>query len=306
MKKQLGNHNTSVRSGERHQQLKNANVVDNPWQTLRRYTDARIGLGRAGISLPTSAMLGFQLSHAKARDAVKLRLDTEMLHQQLQTQLSEFSCMLASSPLVLHSQAFDRTSFLQRPDLGRRLNGASRNTLLNFMTKQEGDSAPEYDLAIVVADGLSSLAVQHNAVPFLKQFMMRMESEKGLSKIAPITIIEQGRLAIGDEVGETLNAKAVLLLIGERPGLSSPDSLGLYFTWAPKVGMNDSQRNCISNIRPAGLGFDDAAQRAMYLLTEASRIKRSGVQLKDHSDCNALDALTHRGMRKHSFLTKAS
>ncbi|MEM5496261.1 ethanolamine ammonia-lyase subunit EutC [Paraglaciecola mesophila] len=302
MKKYIEEPATQSKRLDNHGSLSNSKVVKNPWRTLRSYTNARIGLGRAGISLPTSEMLGFQLSHAKARDAVKLRLNT----QELQHKLTEFSSLLPCPPMVLHSQAFDRTTFLQRPDLGRKLNDVSRNDLLNFMTQQGGESEPQYDLAIVVADGLSSLAVQHNAAPFLKQLMTRLHSASESWSLAPMTIIEQGRVAIGDEVGERLNAKAVLLLIGERPGLSSPDSLGLYFTWQPKVGLNDAQRNCISNIRPAGLGFDDAAQKAMYLLTQARRLKLSGVNLKDRSDSDVLSALQNRVVPMRSFLTKPS
>ncbi|ABG39951.1 Ethanolamine ammonia-lyase light chain [Paraglaciecola sp. T6c] len=285
-----------------HASMTSSEVVNNPWRTLRRYTNARIGLGRAGISLPTSEMLGFQLSHAKARDAVKLRLDTE----ELQHKLTEFSSVLPCPPMMLHSQAFDRTTFLQRPDLGRKLNDVSRNLLLKFMTQQAGTTQPDYDLAIVVADGLSSIAVQYNVQPLLRQLITLLKHESESWRLAPLTVVEQGRVAVGDEVGEYLNAKAVLMLIGERPGLSSPDSLGLYFTWAPEIGLTDARRNCISNIRPAGLGYDDAAHRALYLLKEARRLNLSGVALKDRSDSPALNALKTNAVPKRSFLTKPS
>tara|TARA_R110000772_G_scaffold24895_2_gene65330 strand:+ start:5332 stop:6240 length:909 start_codon:yes stop_codon:yes gene_type:complete len=282
--------------------LTSENIVNNPWRALRRYTDARIGLGRAGVSLPTSEMLDFQLSHARARDAVKLPLNIEKLQQQL----AEFAPALPCQPMALHSQAFDRTTFLQRPDLGRKLNDISRNVLLKFTTQQEGDRQLQYDLAIVVADGLSSIAVQRNVRPLLDQLIPLLKKQSQPCSLAPLTIVEQGRVAIGDEVGQYLNAKAVLMLIGERPGLSAPDSLGVYFTWEPKIGLNDARRNCISNIRPAGLGFDVAAQRVLYLLKEARRLKTSGVQLKDRSHDRRLEAFEHKRGRTHSFLAKPS
>ena len=274
-------------------------VVNNPWRILRKFTNARIGLGRAGVSLPTSEMLGFQLSHAKARDAVKLKLNMEVLLEKL----GEFTSQLSCSPMALHSQAFDRTTFLQRPDLGRKLNDASRNSLLNFMIQQQGENQPHYDLAIVVADGLSSIAVQNNVQPLLRQLIPLLKNQRPEWTLAPLTVVQQGRVAIGDEVGQNLHAKAVLMLIGERPGLSSPDSLGLYYTWQPKVGLHDAQRNCISNIRPTGLGYKEAAQRALYLLTESRRLQVSGVALKDRSQDDELGASQQKMRRKHSFLT---
>ena len=209
----------------------NGKVVHNPWSDLRRFTDARIGLGRAGISLPTSEMLAFQLSHAQARDAVGFALN-----------INEMSCRLsdlnpAAPVLHLHSQADDRTTYLQRPDLGRKLNQSSRTTLASFMAGQKQHTESKYDLAIVVADGLSSLAVQQNTQPFISELLGQLGESQQL-KLAPITLVEQGRVAIGDDIGELLNAQIVMVLIGERPGLSSPDSLGLYLTWAPKAGLS--------------------------------------------------------------------
>jgi ethanolamine ammonia-lyase small subunit len=239
-------------------------VVENPWQSLRRFTDARIALGRAGVSQPTEAQLAFQLAHARARDAVHAALDVARLTEALEAGLG-VSC------LRLHSAAADRHVYLQRPDLGRRLDAASRAAL----------TAGDHDLAIVVADGLSALAIEQNALPFLQALLPRLALD-GWS-LAPLCIVEQGRVAVGDEVGEVLGARAVLVLIGERPGLSSPDSMGLYFTWAPRVGLTDESRNCISNVRPAGLGYAEAATRLHYLLAEARRRGLSGVQLKDES-----------------------
>ncbi|MEL0169437.1 MAG: ethanolamine ammonia-lyase subunit EutC [Pseudomonadaceae bacterium] len=250
-------------------------VVENPWRRLREFTDARIGLGRAGISLPTSELLAFQLSHAQARDAVHLPLDIDALCAEL---AADAQLTALGEPLRLHSQAVDRMTYLQRPDLGRLLDDGSREQLVEL-----GCDKPS-DLAIVIVDGLSSRAIAQNAVPFLQRFMGLLASELPECSLAPLTIVEQGRVAIGDDVGALLNARAVLLLIGERPGLSSPDSLGLYLTWAPKPGLTDAARNCISNVRPAGLPHVEGAKRALYLLREAQRLKLSGVNLKDRTE----------------------
>ncbi|WP_114972063.1 ethanolamine ammonia-lyase subunit EutC [Rhodoferax ferrireducens] len=260
-------------------------VIANPWAALRQFTDARIALGRAGVSLPTAAHLDFQLAHAKARDAVHLALDVSQLASTLTTSLQEQSAPC----LTLHSAASDRTTYLQRPDLGRRLDAASREAL-NALTRPTGEppSARPYDLAFVVVDGLSALAIEQNAAPFLIALQARLAAEN--RSIAPICIVEQGRVAVGDEVAERLGAKAVLVLIGERPGLSSPDSMGLYLTWMPRVGLTDASRNCISNVRPAGLGFDEAVGKLHYLLSQARQRQVSGVELKEEAAGN--DQLT--------------
>jgi ethanolamine ammonia-lyase small subunit len=254
-------------------------VVDNPWRRLRQFTAARIGLGRSGVSLPTNEMLAFQLAHAQARDAVHTPLDFAALTQQLE-QLSEQQPLLSNEPpLHVHSQAVDRMTYLQRPDLGRRLDEASRVLL------QQEQQQPErpFDLAIVVADGLSATAIAHNALPFIDALTQQLANDAEPWSLAPITLVEQGRVAVGDDVGELLNARIALVLIGERPGLSSPDSLGLYLTFAPQRGLHDARRNCISNIRPEGLNYAQAAERAAYLLRESRRLKISGVALKDRS-----------------------
>lgn len=249
--------------------------VPDPWQGLRRFTAARIGLGHSGISQPTRAQLDFQLAHARARDAVHDTLDTAALSEALQQAWPD-----APAPLVLHSAAADRHVYLQRPDLGRCLDTASRERLRAL--RGGGDAQePPVDLSIVVADGLSALAVSRNAAPFLQALRARLNDASWT--YAPLTIVQQGRVAIGDEVGELLGAKIVVVLIGERPGLSSPDSMGLYITWAPSVGLTDERRNCISNIRPAGLGVEEAADRLHWLLGEARRRQLSGVQLKDET-----------------------
>ncbi|MEO8120762.1 MAG: ethanolamine ammonia-lyase subunit EutC [Rhodoferax sp.] len=252
-------------------------VIANPWAALRQFTDARIALGRAGVSLPTSAHLDFQLAHAKARDAVHLGLDVSQLANTLNAALKDTSAPC----LALNSAAPDRTIYLQRPDLGRRLDAASRDTLDALKTPEQVPSARPYDLAFVVVDGLSALAIEQNAAPFLMALQDRLAAENW--SIAPVCIVSQGRVAVGDEVAERLGAKAVLVLIGERPGLSSPDSMGLYLTWMPRVGLTDAERNCISNVRPAGLGFDEAACKLHYLLSQARQRQVSGVELKDET-----------------------
>ncbi|CAN5172354.1 ethanolamine ammonia-lyase subunit EutC [soil metagenome] len=250
-------------------------VTANPWETLRQFTDARIALGRAGVSLPTAAHLAFQLAHAQARDAVLVALDVPSLIQSLNAVSGSQSC------LSLHSAAADRTVYLQRPDQGRRLDDASRKILEELKPAGKQPSLRPYDLAFVVVDGLSALAIEQNAAPFLSVLQRRIAAENW--SVAPLSIVSQGRVAIGDEVGELLGARAVVVLIGERPGLSSPDSMGLYLTWMPRVGLLDDSRNCISNVRPAGLRYEEAARKLHYLLSQAHQRQLSGVGLKDET-----------------------
>lgn len=248
----------------------------NPWLELRRLTPARIALGRTGTSLPTSAQLDFQFAHAQARDAVHLPFD----HAGLSAQLTE----RGRESLLLHSAAVDRNSYLQRPDLGRKLSDDSAQTLVDYAAAHPGG----VDLAIVVADGLSALAVHRHTLPFLNRLEEQMSAD-GWS-IAPVVLVEQGRVAVGDEIGQLLGAKMLVMLIGERPGLSSPDSLGLYFTYNPKVGLTDAYRNCISNVRLEGLSYGMAAHRLLYLMREASRRQLSGVNLKDEAQVHTLES----------------
>jgi ethanolamine ammonia-lyase small subunit len=263
-----------------------APVIANPWQALRQLTDARIALGRAGVSLPTAAHLDFQLAHARARDAVHLALDAPQLAQTLDALHDE----LTTPCLFLHSAAADRTIYLQRPDLGRRLDAASRQALAALASPRQTESARPYDVAFVVVDGLSARAIEQNAVPFLASMTRRLAGESW--HIAPLCLVLQGRVAIGDEVAELLGAKAVVVLIGERPGLSSPDSMGLYLTWMPHVGLLDASRNCISNVRPAGLGVEAAADKLHTLLTQSRARQLSGVDLKDVTGGDPLLALS--------------
>jgi len=220
---------------------------------LKQFTPARVALGRTGHSLPTAELLRFQLDHARARDAVYQELDPGSL---------------GVPHVLLRSAAPDRATYLRRPDLGRRLSDASRNLLV------KGD----YDAAIVIADGLSAPAVHHHAAALLEALRALLSDNW---RIAPLTVVLQGRVAIGDEIGELLGARLVVLLIGERPGLASPDSLGIYLTWDPRPGRTDAARNCISNVRTEGISYRAAAHKLHFLMREARVRKLSGVVLKE-------------------------
>ena len=249
---------------------------ENPLLELRRLTPARIALGRAGTSMPTGAQLDFQYAHAQARDAVHLPFDSAGLSAQLAER--------GRASLLLHSAATDRNSYLQRPDLGRKLSDGSAQTLRDYALANPGG----VDLAIIVADGLSALAVHRHTLPFLARMEDQIVND-GWS-VSPVILVEQGRVAVADEIGELLGAKMVVILIGERPGLSSPDSLGLYFTYNPKVGLTDAYRNCISNVRLEGLSYGMAAHRLLYLMREACRRQLSGVNLKDEAQVLTLES----------------
>lgn len=238
-----------------------------PWQHLRGFTRARIALGRVGSSLPTKEVLDFGMAHATARDAVHLALDVDALSHALTAQ--NFTVV------QVESQAKDRPTYLLRPDLGRQLSEVSRSYLQNFRL-----SSP-IDLLVVVGDGLSSLAVQRHVEPLLAEMQQRVPENWNMNTVV---IATQARVAIADEIGEHLGAKLVVMLIGERPGLSSPDSLGIYLTYNPKRGLSDADRNCISNVRPEGLSYAAAAKKLIWLASEAMRLKVSGVGLKDESD----------------------
>lgn len=244
--------------------------TENPWLDLRRLTPARIALGRTGTSIPTSAQLDFQAAHAQARDAVHLPFEHAPIIESLTAK--------GRDTLLLHSAAADRNAYLQRPDLGRKLDEASVQAVTDYAQAHPGG----IDLAVVVADGLSSLAVHRHTLPFLERMEEQARAEGWT--LSPVILVEQGRVAVADEIGERLGAKMVVILIGERPGLSSPDSLGLYFTYAPKVGLTDASRNCISNVRLEGLSYGMAAHRLLYLMREACRRQLSGVSLKDEAE----------------------
>jgi len=273
-------------------------VVDNPWSALRSFTPARIGLGRAGISLPTTAQLDFQLAHAQARDAVHRALDVASLCSEVQA--------LGLATLPLHSAATNRAAYLQRPDLGRQLGAASRLQLEAARAKHQAAGTAAHDpalvLAFVLVDGLSSLAVQRHAAPLLAALLPRLA---GHWSLAPVAVVEQGRVAVGDAIGQLLGAHLVVVMIGERPGLSSPDSLGLYLTWEPREGRTDAERNCISNVRPEGLPYEGAATRLAYLLTQARQRGLTGVALKDESGDQSADPQVAAGVAPNFLLGEA-
>ncbi len=253
-------------------------VLPDPWTALRAYTPARIALGRTGASQPTAALLAFSLAHAQARDAVHEDFDAASMAIELQE--------AGFQTIGVHSRATDRPMYLRRPDLGRRLDAASCDRLRK--AAEEAEAAP--DLVLVVADGLSALAVTRHAQPMLKAIRAQLPGWT----IGPVVLAEQARVALGDEVGELLGARAVALLVGERPGLSSPDSLGIYLTWAPRVGRTDAERNCISNIRPEGLSYEQAAATLAGLLEGAKGLGASGIMLKDETLAPAPAALGAR------------
>jgi ethanolamine ammonia-lyase small subunit len=232
------------------------------WRDLRRFTDARVGLGRAGTAVPTAAHLDFQEAHARARDAVWSALDVAALE-----------AALGQAATRVHSQAPDRRTYLLRPDLGRRL---ADGTVL--------PRAPG-SIAVVLADGLCAIGVQRHAPAVLHRLLPLLRLPAG-----PVVIAEQARVALGDDIAERIGAAAVVVMIGERPGLSATDSLGLYITWAPRRGRTDAERNCISNIRPGGLGYGDAAAKAAWLLLAAQGLGATGVALKDEMPATALPA----------------
>lgn len=245
-------------------------IIPNPWTELRRFTSARLALGRAGDSLPTREVLEFGLAHARAQDAVHETLDVEEIARDLADAGLE--------PLTVQSATRNRAEYLRRPDLGRQLNAEGR-VLLNASRRK----APS--ITFIIADGLSAIAPARHAVPVLREVTRKLEGWK----IAPVIIATQARVALGDEIGEILGAEMTVILIGERPGLSSPDSLGLYLTYRPRIGCTDADRNCISNVRPQGLSYQTAAHKLFYLMTKARRIGASGIALKDESATQRLD-----------------
>jgi len=236
------------------------------WNSLRKYTPARIAIGRAGGSLPTQELLDFAWAHAEARDAVKMDLNVEKLAASIER--------LGVKCLRLESAAGDRDTYVRRPDLGRRLSDARREAIAKL---HPPTASP--DVALIVADGLSAVAAQEQAVKVLEKLLPMMSASRIAA--APVCVVKNGRVAIEDEIGEMLKATAAVILLGERPGLGTADSLGAYLVYQPKVGKTDAQRNCVSNIREAGLRPEAAAETIHYLLSEALRRKISGVMLKD-------------------------
>ena len=234
------------------------------WPSLRTYTPARIGLARAGASLATGPLLDARLAHARARDAVHEPLDVSRLLADLGS--------LGVPALAVASAAHDRQHFLMRPDLGRRLAPDAAAIL--------APRAATFDLAVVIADGLSARAVQAHAAPVLAALLPQLAGWR----TAPLVVVGHGRVAVGDAVAAALGAQAVVVLIGERPGLSAPDSMGAYLTWQPGPATTDAERNCVSNIRPEGIGYADAAGKLAQLLNAMRAHRLSGVRLKDDAD----------------------
>jgi ethanolamine ammonia-lyase small subunit len=232
------------------------------WTRLRDFTPARVALGRAGNALPTRELLQLRLSHARARDAVFAELDARRLAMELQPTVGE--CLLA------RSAAQDRETYIRQPDSGRRLSDGSRQLLAT----RRG----HFDTGFIIADGLSSLAVERHARPMLERILSLLDARSWTR--APVLIVEQGRVAIGDDVAECLGLCMSVVLIGERPGLSSPDSLGMYLTWNPGRESTNANRNCISNIRTEGLSYDAAAGLLLLLMNESRARKLSGVALR--------------------------
>jgi ethanolamine ammonia-lyase small subunit len=258
-----------------------ASHILDPWSGLQRWTPARIALGRTGGSLPTGALLDFRLAHARAVDAVHQPFDAEAFASRLDHR--------GAGAMCLHTAAHDRATFLHRPDLGRMLDDESRERL-----QQWAGASPHCDLVIMISDGLSALAVERQAPPLLAGLLASLENWK----LAPLLVIGHARVAVQDQVGQIVGAVLALMLIGERPGLVAPDSLGAYFVYDPKPGNTDADRNCVSNIRPDGLGPADAARRVHHLMTEARRRRISGVQLKDESAGGASLELNFRRVRQ--------
>jgi ethanolamine ammonia-lyase small subunit len=239
---------------------------EGPWSDLRRLTAARIGLARSGASLATAPLLEFKLAHARARDAVHAPFDDGRLIADL--------AQAGIEALAVASAAGDRRTYLMRPDLGRALADGAEAALTPH--------AGAYDAALVVSDGLSARAVQDHAAPVLARALPALRGEGW--RLAPVVVVRQGRVAVGDVIANLLGADAVAALIGERPGLSAPDSMGAYLTWQPGAQTTDADRNCISNIRPDGIGYEDAAFKLVRLLRAIRAGRLSGVRLKDDSD----------------------
>ena len=246
-------------------------TTGSPLEPWRAATPARIALGRAGSGMPTSEVLRFGWAHAMARDAIHAALDVRALANTLQTQ--------GWDTLQVHSRAGDRTYYLRRPDLGRQLAPADSSRLRSLADSPK-------DLCIVIGDGLSSMAIERHAAPLLAE--LRPKLPPGVS-LTPVVIASQARVALADEIAEDLGARLSVILIGERPGLSTPDSLGVYITHGPRRGRHDAERNCISNIRPEGLGYAAAAFKLAWLIRESLRRGLTGVELKDESHLALVD-----------------
>lgn len=239
--------------------------MKDPWFALRQFTQARIGQGRAGCSTPTSALLDFQLAHAAARDAVHRHWAVDCF--------AESVTALGLEPLILTTPITSREHYLQRPDIGRRLDENSRQKLRLH-------SAKSFDVALIVSNGLSSTAIDSHGLPLLEAIVAAYT--RNFLTLSPVCLVPNGRVALADEIGSLLNARLSVIIVGERPGLSAADSLGVYLTYAPGIGNTDAERNCLSNIRPPnGMPYRAAAAKLVYLSQQALQLGFSGVALKD-------------------------
>ena len=242
--------------------------MSDAWIGLRRFTQARIALGRAGHAVPTRALLDFQLAHAQARDAVHCRWDTAGFAAQVRN--------LGVEALILETPVADRGEYLRRPDLGRVLTEESKTRLRNV-------GAAQADVALIITNGLSSTAVERHGIGLLQMLLESFQARQ--IRLAPVSLVANGRVALSDDIGGALAAQVAVIIVGERPGLSAADSLGIYLTYAPKPGNTDAERNCISNIRPPeGLSYQAAAGKLLYLVEESIRLGFSGVALKDQAE----------------------
>ncbi len=251
-------------------------TAPDPWQPFRAATRARIGLGRAGDALPTASLLDFTLAHARARDAVHGAPDFDAIAERL----------CPAETLRVHSQAPDRLTYLRRPDLGRRLREADRAVL----------AQGAWDAVFVIADGLSASAIDLHAVPMIAAARARLAGWH----LAPVVLARQARVALGDEIGAALGARLTVLLVGERPGLTVQDSLGIYLTFAPALGRNDAQRNCLSNIHAHGMGYDDAADKLAWLMQQSLRLGLTGIGLKEDAPIALAASVAHPALPPRS------
>lgn len=243
--------------------MKDKHVIPAPVMSLRQFTDARISIGRCGSSLPTEELMDFRLCHAMARDAVHIPLDLKKTAEAI-------SLSAETDVVILESMAVTREEYLRRPDLGRKL---SEESLTRINRGKSG-----FDISVSVADGLSSMAIDKSAAVFLSLLIPLLRADYTLS---PVSLIKHGRVAVADEVASAYGAKLAIILIGERPGLKSPDSMGIYMTYDPEPEITDERRNCISNIRPGGMTYPAGVSKLIYLVNESMKRKLSGVDLKD-------------------------
>jgi len=241
------------------------------WSSLKVFTIARIALGRTGTSVPLKETLNFKLAHAYARDAVYSSIDIDRLSSDFRDLALEFS--------NVKSKAKDRKEYLQRPDLGRQLDEASVGQLKNFCSTG-------YDVSIIISDGLSATAISRHVTGLLQELLPQIQ--RANYTVSPVVVAENARVALADQIGELLKARMTIMLIGERPGLTSYDSLGAYITYSPKIGLTDEARNCVSNIRTAGLSYKAAGDKIFYLTQQVLSRKLSGVNLKD--EMNLIDS----------------